>query len=192
MKYFLSVLVLLGMTGLSAEEANVNFLYDGAFNALLVDKNTFYVSVTDEVTGGCLPKPAQLKTAMEKALKNNGFQIAKDRKNPFIPEVNISTLGFRINGMCAVEMNVNMYFPVQVVVPKASEVPTGNKTYVTYTYGVGAYIANYRRSQMQKQLNKISRKFSDRIYMHIAKAKDDIFPKFPSIERKVKAAVSGE
>ena len=190
MKYFLSVLVLLGMTGVSAEDTQVNFLYDGSANALLVDKNTFFVSVTDEVTGGCLPKPAQLKETMEKALKNHGFKIAKDRENPFTPEVNISTLGFRVNGMCAVEMNVNMYFPVQVVVPKASDVPTGNKTYATYTYSIGAYIANYRRSQMQKQLNKISRKFSDRIYMYISKAKDDIFPKFPSIERKVKATIS--
>lgn len=186
MKKVLLSILLLGFTVNLNAETNATFLYDGGENALLVDKKIFYVSVTDEVTGGCLPKPAKLKATMEKALKKHGFEISKDRKNPFIPEINIATLGFRINGMCAVEMSVDMYFPIQALIPMAANVPGGNKTYVTYTYDVGRYIGNYRRKQMQKKLQKISEKFADRIYMRISKAKDDIYLKFPSVEEEVK------
>jgi len=123
---------------------------------------------------------------MEKALKKHGFKIVDNLKNPFIPEVKISTLGFKINGMCVVEMSMDIYFPIQAMVPSAVNVPGGNKTYVTYTYDVGSYIGNFRRRQMQSKLQQIAKKFSDRIYMKVSKSKDKIFTDFPSIQEKIK------
>ena len=186
MKKILISWILLSLYVTLNADNNATFLYDGSDKSLFVDKDTFYVSVTDEVTGGCLPKPKKLKAAMEKALKNHGFKIVDNRKDPFIPEVSISTLGFKVNGMCAVEMSVDIYFPIQVVVPVAVNVPSGNKTYVTYGYDVGSYIGNFRRHQMQKQLHKIAKKLSDRIYMKVSKSRDEIYAKFPSIEAEVK------
>jgi len=167
-------------------ETNATMLYDGGPNALLVDKTTFYVNVNDEVTGGCLPKPDQLKRSMVSSLKKNGFSIAEDNKNPFIPEVQVTALGFRINGMCVVDLSVNIYFPVIVQVPHAENVPSGNKTYVNYNYYIGRHIFNYRRSQMQNQLNKTVRSYGDKIYMRVSRAKDNIFKLFPSIEASLK------
>ena len=186
MKKTLLAIILPALTIALNAETNATMLYDGGPNALLVDKNTFYVTVKDEVTGGCLPKPNQLKLKMERSLKNNGFEIVENGKNPFIPEVHISTLGFKINSMCVVDLTVNILFPIIVKVPNASNVPSGNQTYVTYNYDIGRYIANYRRPQMQGQLNKIVQGFGDKIYMKIAKSKDDIFVKFPSIQEEIK------
>ena len=183
-KIVLSFIMMSLYTSLYAESES-KFLFGGGVNALLVDKKTFSVSVVDEVTGGCLPKPKKLQESVEKSLKKHGFKIVDNNDNPFIPEVIISTLGFRINGMCAVQMSMDIYFPVQVVVPVAVNVQGGNKTYVRYCYDVGAYIANYRRKDMQGKLQKIASKFTDRIYMRIAKSKDDMFTKFPTIREEM-------
>ena len=182
-KIWRNALAVMAMTGFALADTNATMLYDGGVNALLAGKKSFYVSIKDEVTGGCLPKPNQVKQSMEKALKKNGFKII-EKPDAFSNEIYISTLGFKNNAMCAVTLSVDMYFPVIVTVPDAESVPSGNKTYVNYQYELGSYIANYRRSQMQKQLNKIARLYADKIYMRISKAKDDIYPKFPSMDSK--------
>ena len=178
-------ILLIGSTLSLHAERNATMLFDGGLNTLLVDQKSFYVSVTDEVTGGCLPKPDQLKSSMESSLKNNGFEVLKKNSSQ-TTEVHISTLGFRINGMCVVDFTVNIYFPILIHVPHADKVPSGNKTYTGYNYSVGRHIFNYRRNQMQKKLNKTVKSYGDKIYMSIAKAKDDIFTKFPSIEEEIK------
>ena len=180
------VWLLAGSIFVQAETVGASMLINGGLNALLVDKKMFYVSVSDEVTGGCMPKPKQLKTEMEKSLRGNGFTIA-EKNSPLTPEVHLSALGFRINGMCVVDLTVNMYFPIKVEVPHAQNVPSGNLTYTGYDYSIGRHIFNYRRSQMQKKLNKTVRYYGDKIYMSISKAKDDIFKKFPEMEAAIKA-----
>ena len=39
---------------------------------------------------------------------------------------------------------------------------------------------------MQKTLNKYVKKYGDKIYMSVAKSKDKIFTKFPSVEEEIK------
>jgi hypothetical protein len=170
---------------LQAEPTKISMFYDGDVDVLLVDKDTFYVKVVDEVTGGCLPKPAQLKKAMEASLKNNGFKIV-DKGGYYIPEVYISTLGFKINGRCVVDFTVNLRFPIVAEVQNAKNVPSGNRTLIRYNYIVGRQIFNYPRHRMQKTLNKYVKQYGDKVYMSIAKAKVKVFVKFPSIEEELK------
>ncbi len=177
--------LLLGMTMLLSAEKSPNMLYDGDINALLLDKNTFSVKVVDEVTGGCLPKPDQLKQSMEASLRNNGLKVV-DKASYYIPEVYISTLGFRINGMCVVDFTVTLRFPIVAEVPYAQNVPSGNRTLIKYNYDVGRHIFNYDKRRMQKTLNKYVKQYGDKIYMGIAKAKDKMYTKFPSIEEEIK------
>lgn len=184
MKKLLGILLL---TILVHAEHNASMLYDGGLNALIYDKKSFYVTVNDEVTGGCLPKPKQLKKNMESRLKKNGFIVVDKGENGFVPEVYVSALGFKLNGMCVVDVTINMYFPIVVNVPNASNVPTGDKTYVRYNYYVGRHIFNYQRKKMQRQLNKTMTNYADKIYMNVSKAKDDIFKKFPEVEASFKA-----
>jgi len=167
-------------------ETSSNMLYDGGTNAMLVDKDTFYVKVVDEVTGGCLPKPDQLKTSMEASLRNNGFKVVDNDKDFMITEVHISTLGFRINGMCVVDFTVNLLFPIVAEVSNAKNVPSGNRTLIMYNYDVGRHLFNYPKRKMQKTLNKYVKKYGDKIYMSVAKSKDKIFTKFPSVEEEIK------
>ena len=177
--------ILLGCTVMLHAETNASMFYDGDVEALLVDKDTFYVKVVDEVTGGCLPKPDQLKRSMESSLKNNGIKVL-DKGNYMTPTVYISTLGFRINGMCVVDFTVSLLFPIVAEVPTAKNVPSGNRTIVRYSYDVGRHLFNYQRRRMQKTLNKYVKQYGDKIYMKIAKSKDKIYAKFPSVEAEVK------
>lgn len=177
--------VLLSCVAMLHAETNVSMLYDGDISALLVDKDTFYVEVIDEVTGGCLPKPEQLKKSMESSLRNNGFKIV-DKAGYYIPEVSISTLGFRINGRCVVDFTVTLRFPVVAEVPNAKNVPSGNRTLIRYNYNIGRQIFNYPKYSMQKTLNKYVKKYGDKVYISIAKSKDKTYAKFPSIEVEIK------
>ena len=177
--------ILLSYTMTLTAESNPSLLFDGNLNALLIDKKAFYVSVSDEVTGGCLPKPNQLKTSMESTLRNNGFEIL-EKNSPQTTQIHLSALGFKINGMCVVDLTVNMFFPIKAEVPYAGNVPGGAMTYLGYDYSVGRHIFNYRRNKMQKKLNQTVKYYGDQIYMKISKAKDNIFKKFPSIEQEMK------
>ncbi len=181
----------LGAVAILHAETNATMLLNGNEDALLVDKNRFYVKVVDEVTGGCLPKPEQLKRSMEQALKNDGFEVVKKR-DFLTPEVYISTLGFRSNRMCVVDFSVSILFPIIAEVPNAQHVPSGNRTIVTYSYDIGRHIFHYQKYRMQQTLNKYVKTYGDKIYIKIAKAKDDIFAKFPEmreeIERKRQSA----
>ena len=69
-----------------------------------------------------------------------------------IPEVHISTLGFRINGMCVVDFTVNLLFPVVAEVSNAQNVPSGNRTYVIYNYDVGRHLFNYPKTKNAKNI----------------------------------------
>ena len=184
MKKMLLTLLVCSTVLLQAEKP-ADMLYDGDTSALLVDKDTFFVDVTDEVKGGCLPKPKQLKVSMESALKKHGFTVAK-KNNYMTPKIRISTLGFRINGMCVVDFTVTIAFPIIAEVPNAQNVPSGNRTLVYYNYYVGRHLFNYKRRRMQKTLNKYVKKYGDDIYMSIAKSKDKMFTKFPSIKEEIK------
>ena len=184
MKKLLLTLLVCSTVLLQAEKP-VNMFYDGDVNALLVDKDTFYVNVVDEVTGGCLPKPEQLKRSMESSLRNNGFKIVK-KASYYVPEIYISTLGFRINGRCVVDFTVSLKFPIVVEVPNAKNVSSGNRTLITHNYSVGRHIFNYPKRSMQKTLNKYVKKYGDKVYMRIAKSKDKIYTKFPSMKEEIK------
>jgi hypothetical protein len=184
MKKMLLVL-LLGTSVFLNAETNTSMLYDGGENALLVDMKTFYVSINDEVTGGCLAKPAKVKLAMEKALIKKGFKIVDNNKNPFIPEIRISALGFKLNSMCVVDLTSTLSFYLIAEVPYANDVPSGNRTYVRYNYNIGRSIFNYKRHQIQGQLNRVARNQADKIYIKVSRAKDKIFVNFPSMKDKV-------
>jgi len=184
MKKILYSLLLCSFTMLNAE-STANMFFDGGASALLVDKNTFYVEVSDEVTGGCLPKPDQLKKSMEDSLRSHGLKVI-DKAEFMTPKVYISTLGFRINRMCVVDFTVNLSFPIVSEVPNATNVPSGNRTLIIYNYDVGRHIFNYPKRKMQRTLNKYVKEYGDKIYMRIAKSKDKIYVKFPSIEEEVK------
>ena len=174
----------LGAAVMLNAETNATMLFDGNDNALLVDKKKFYVKVIDEVTGGCLPKPEQLKRSMEQALRKNGFEVV-DKADFVTPEVYISTLGFRSNRMCVVDFSVSILFPIVAEVPNAKSVPSGNRTIITYSYDLGRHIFHYQKYRMQKTLNKYVKTYGDKIYMQIAKAKDDIFTKFPQMREEI-------
>lgn len=186
MKKLLLATLTMATIGINSQaETNATLLFEGGTNALFVDKKSFYVTVNDEVTGGCLPKPSQLKQKMELALKNNGFKII-EKQNYMTPEIYITALGFRKNSMCSVNLQVEMWFPIVVNVPHSSKVSGGHETYINYSYNIGNHILHYKPSQIQSKLNKTVKKHGDTIYLKISKAKDDIFAKFPSIEEEIK------
>ena len=177
--------LLLGTSIFLNAETNTTMLYNGGVNALFVDMKTFYVSIDDEVTGGCLKNPAKVKLEMEKALIKKGFKIVDNNKNPFIPEIRISALGFKLNAMCVVDLSSTLSFYLIAEVPHANDVPSGNRAYIRYNYDMGRSIFNYRRHQIQGQLNKVARNHADKIYMKISRAKDKIFVDFPSMKSRI-------
>lgn len=183
MKYiFLAIFV---FQSLQADDTNATLLFDGGINALLVDKKAFTVTVSDEVTGGCLPKIEKIKETMELSLKKNGFEIVAD-PSALTPEIRIIALGFMNNGSCSVTLLTHLNFYIAVKVPAAANLPRGNETILNYSHPIEMQIVNSPRSRMQAMLVEATKENANKVYMAISRAKDIIFEKFPQIREEIK------
>jgi len=183
------VLLLSGTTVSMGDEAKKNepsLLFDGGTDAILATKNNFRIIYTDEVTGGCLPKPKRLKDKMELQLRRNGIGFNPDGSE-FDDTIVLSALGFRAGpNYCAVSLTVKLKTWVAVKVPYSKDVPSGQMTYVPYIYTMGHYLLTGKRGSMQRRLEKVAAELGDQTYLNIARARDRLFPQFPTIEKNYK------
>jgi len=183
--------VLLSLSGtVFAEEGKTeskpNLLFDGGTDAILATKNNFRIIYTDEVTGGCLPKPKRLKDKMELQLRHNGIGF-NPKGSEFDDTIVLSALGFRAGpNYCAVSLTVKLKTWVKVQVPYSKDVPSGQMTYIPYIYTMGHYLLTGKRGSMQRRLEKVAAELGDQTYLNIARARDRLFPQFPSIEKNYK------
>jgi|GEM_PF-1589717 len=164
-----------------------NLLFDGGTDALLATKNSFRIIYSDEVTGGCLPKPKRLRDKMELQLRRNGIGVDPDG-GEFDDTIVLSALGFRAGpNYCAVSLTVKLKTWVAVKVPYSKDVPSGQMTFVPYVYQVGHYLLTGKRGSMQRRLEKVAAELGDQTYLNIARSRDRLFKKFPSIEKNYEA-----
>jgi hypothetical protein len=59
-------------------------------------------------------------------------------------------------------------------------------TYVPYIYTMGHYLLTGKRRSMQRRLEKVAAELGDQTYLNIARARDRLFPQFPTIEKNYK------
>jgi hypothetical protein len=182
------VLLFAGSASVADEvkKSDANLLFEGGTDAILATKNNFRIIYTDEVTGGCLPKPQRLRDKMELQLRRNGIGFNPDGSE-FDDTIILSALGFRAgSNYCAVSLTVKMKTWVAVRVPYSKDVPSGEMTYIPYVHTMGHYLLTGRRGSMQKRLEKVASELGDQTYLSIARARDRLFPQFPSIEKNYK------
>ncbi|AUZ83801.1 hypothetical protein [Methylophaga nitratireducenticrescens] len=183
MKKLITVFVLLfSFNEIAIAEDGPELLFEGGINSLLATRDAFSITVSDQVTDGCLPNPGQLKDKMEIALRKNGFGIEKGTAF-FTDKILITALGYKISdSACVIHLSVDLIFPTNISVPLAIIGPEGDSTFVPYTYQIGDNLLKSIRSSMQGHLNKQVTEYADKLYLDISRARDDIFTKFPSLK----------
>ncbi len=183
-KIYLFVMIIVFSKMLFAIEDKIedksDFFWKGGMKSLIATKNTFSITISDQVTGGCLPRPSELKNKMEISLRRNGFKIVDYEKNP-MNNIYITAIGYKItDSSCAVHLSTELSMATAVNVPYAEK---NNELTVTYVnYSLGSNILTGDRYSMQKRLEKIVSESADSLYLNVSRAKDYIFEKFPAIE----------
>jgi len=173
-------MILLLLCSFAIAENKPSLLYEGGIDSLIVNRNKFYIKLTDEVTGGCLPYPNKLKDKMEISLRKNGFQIEKNN-NVLSNSINISIIGYKTSeNSCAVHISVNLIFFVLMTVPNAE----GKETIAPFTLNIGSHLLTGFKNNMQSRLEKYIIEYADQLYLEISRAKDKISEKFPYILKK--------
>ena len=162
----------------NAEGAKSLFFY-GGIPSLLATKNSFYIRVNDEVTGGCLPNPETLKDKMEVSLRRNNFGIDKEG-GVFGAEIVINALGYKAAYSCVVHVSINLVFYAPIKVPFTGDMKGGGTTLVPYVYAVHQHLLS--GSDMQNRVEKSVSTGADTLFLNISRARDETFTEFPEIE----------
>ncbi len=166
-------------------EDEMRFLVGGGINSLLATKNSFAIKVDDQVTGGCLPNPRQLKDELEISLRKNGFNIEKE-SDSFSNTILISALGYKMGKYkCVVYISANITFPIIVKVPFSNKVLFGGETFVPFRHQILSGLLTGEVYSIQKRLSKQMKEVADKVYLEISRAKDKIFSRFPSIKKEM-------
>jgi len=175
-------ILLLTIGSVSFAQESPSFWLDGGIYALLATRDSFAITVYDEVIDGCLPKPVRLKQKMEKSLRKYGFGIQKE-PGPNTNTIAIQAIGSRPKKkeFCVVHISTTLVINSAVIVPFADNLPKGNKTLAPFLYPIRNALITDNRTSMQKRLTEQVAEFADKLYLDISIAKDDIFSKFPSI-----------
>jgi len=173
----------------SGDRKGHNLLLEGGDAALMATRHRFHITYKDKVTGGCLPRPSRLRDQLELAMRRNHLKIVQ-KKEALDDELKLSALGFKVgSGYCAVSLTLTMESWVPMKVPYAQGNPSGELTLVPYKFQVGEYLLTGPRRSMQRRLEKVAKELGDQLYLQIARAKDEIFEKFPIIEHNYKKAL---
>lgn len=161
-----------------------SLLMDGGVNALLSTKNSFAITVDDEVTGGCLSSPNSLKNKLEVGIRRNHFNI-QDTPSFFNTTISVSALGYRLQSTesCVVVISAELTFPVSVTVPYSGNLEESN-TITIYMYPFYTEILTGPRIDMQDRLEASSTKIADALFLEISRAQDNIFSKFPALKKE--------
>jgi len=188
-KKIVIILTLLSLSkNLLANEAP-SLLWDGGMNSILATKNTFSITISDQVTGGCLPNPRDLKDKMEFSLRKNGFKIKND-KDAITDNIFITVLGYKTNqSTCIIHLSVDLRLITAVIVPFSND---GNGTTNTLTkmrYNIGNGLLSGSKNSMQSRLKKEISEYGDKLYLDISRAKDYTFSKFPFIKRNYQNSI---
>ena len=57
-----------------------NLMLEGGNGAILATRHRFYITYSDKVSGGCLPKPARLQDKLELAMRRNNLEISSKKE----------------------------------------------------------------------------------------------------------------
>jgi hypothetical protein len=167
-----------------------NLLLEGGDAAILATRHRFYITYTDEVTGGCLPKPSRLRDKLELSMRRNRLEILPEKSGGVEDSLHLNALGFRAGpGYCAVSLTLTLKSWIPVKVPYSQGNPSGEMTMIPWSFIVGQYLLTGRKRDMQRRLEKVAQELGDSLYLQISRSRDKIFRDFPVIESNFKASL---
>lgn len=93
MNRFKSLAALLLMSSIAIAQTHIpKLLTEGGGNALLATRHTVAIEVIEQVSDGCLPKPAALKSKLSDLLYRAGFKVVDD--STVVDRVQIIAIGY--------------------------------------------------------------------------------------------------
>lgn len=107
---------------------SIAFAIDLSNQDLYFDVEQVSLSVSDQVTDGCLPAPQAVSAKMAAALRRNAFVIVDPEKaRAAVPEVEVTALGYAVNEDCMVVFTVDLVRQINADVPYSQGIDAANR-----------------------------------------------------------------
>jgi hypothetical protein len=182
-KWIVQFLLLLTTNLSIAENKEPSLFWEGE-KAIIATMRPFFITVDDQVSGGCLPRPNALKDKVEISLRRNGLKVVREPKVMGIEDldstsISIEALGFKSGGVCAVFLRVATTKMISAIVPYSSKMDRNN-TLINFEYVISEKLLT--GGNMQARLEKAASEAGDDLFLDIFRARDEIFSKFPLIK----------
>ena len=177
MKVSLFIFVLLFCTCLSAEDKPI---VSAGSDVFLYDIKAVNVKVLDEVTGGCLPNPQGMETAVTAALVRNGFDILE---NLFFGYFVIHMTGYSITGSisCVVRIDTKYVDTISSIIPHAQNNNDDQHTLVELVTDVQDEILTGPKYTMQQRVQNSIAEAADVFLLMTVRAKKNLEKDFPQL-----------
>lgn len=178
----LSMWLLLSPHAGKAEEPNV--LFEMGKDALFYDINEVFVTVKDNVNGGCFTNLRAVKNVVELALRRNGISVVNDNK--FLPEICINVMGFadknklgeKIGCIVSVEYSLKRWLLVNV--PYSD----GEQTFLPVEEPINSMLYS-NGGVCNSQIKRGDVNQTEELLNHIYKVRSEIKKKWPRLVERM-------
>lgn len=159
----------------AGEQADESRLVLEGINAwLAVYPKSVILEVTDDVDGGCMPRPANTKAAWEAELRRLGFQVTEREPIDFItPDLTVNTLGYATSsGSCIVYVESILSF---YIVGEIRE----NRIFTPVQHRIAGNLLSGAKYDMQSRIEDLSKDHARTLYLRMEKTRERFLTEYP-------------
>ncbi len=162
-------------------------LLEGGNQVLLFDVRSVNLEVSDQVKGGCMPRPGSVNASAEAALRRNKFSIADSETFSLAPTVKITVLGYAYNDyICVVMFSLAIEKYIGAMVPHTSELEDSLKTTIApVQYQIYSTVLTGPKPSMQDRIEREAEKAVNDLFITIDRSRDYVKVKWPRLWHEV-------
>lgn len=166
------------------------FAADLSNQDLYFDVHSVTLSVSDQVSDGCLPAPKSLSAAMAAALRRNAFLIVDpDNASPTVPEVEVTALGYAVNDDCMVAFSVDLVRQINGEVPYSVDLAeSARRSPFLLRLPVYKSLLAGERQGMQRQIELEADQGGDDLRVAVDEARSAVKANWPELWEAYSAA----
>jgi hypothetical protein len=150
---------------------------------LYFDVHSVTLSVSDQVSDGCLPAPKSLAAAMAAALRRNAFVIVDpENASATVPEVEVTALGYAVNDDCMVVFSVDLVREINADVPYSEELDeSARRAPFLLRLAVYKSLLTGGRQGMQRQIELEADQGGDDLRVAVEEARSAVKRNWPEL-----------
>lgn len=176
-------LIALFLSTLVVASESPSMLMEGGTQALIFDVKSVALEVSDQVEGGCMPRPNSIRASAEAALRRNGLSVIGDEQTLLTPVAKVSALGYAHSDyLCVVAFTFSISKFIGANVPYSNNLDESMRsTLAPIEIDIYSTILSGGKSDMQDRLEREAEKGANDLFIAVERSKDYVKSKWPAL-----------